>query len=500
MPIPNEKSSMLTDRRLVQWLEQRFGAHDFRVVETRSGMYGIVFIMESDAENLSPRKFALKTFNPERVPPDFAATGARRLFERELGIWIKLPAHRNVLPALGLEFGDHVEPAIPLVRMPYRESCLKSWIDAPNQVQVADKLIALAQACNGLRWMYENGVEGHGDLTPSNILIGDLRETFELTDSPEFPSRNHPWLINIADLGWANIWRDVPGQTMRGARPYMAPERYCGEASGAAADVFSLAIIAAELLQGFHPTGQPLSQLQKWRERKWRNWSTKRARELGGVQLHDMRVILEACLSTEPQKRPSVDELQGTICDVLRSRFGLEHTRMLLDYFQQEATRDRLPTGHEWAVKEVSRLSPEARDKQISILEQRLANESLVGILSAAEWFTDARALTGLLGQRGEGDDQRRAGQLAVSMLNKVVEIFDDADLVGEFYGEIFKTGRDPIQPEEVVLELGSHALQVLEAAGMRSTPEVATLKRTFDKKMAEWTRREIDSRFRTPG
>jgi hypothetical protein len=46
--------------------------------------------MESNVENISPRKFALKTFDPERVPRELATIGSRRLFERELGIWVKL--------------------------------------------------------------------------------------------------------------------------------------------------------------------------------------------------------------------------------------------------------------------------------------------------------------------------------------------------------------------------------------------------------------------------
>src|SRR5690242_1066702 len=122
------------DRALSEWLNNSCG--DYRVSgEPRPGTFGQVWVMEATWDRMTPQKNARKTINPQKLG------GARgdlvSIFEREMHLWLHLPYHPNVLPALGIDIADlpdSVDPRLrrlPLVRMPFCESNLKDWIDSP---------------------------------------------------------------------------------------------------------------------------------------------------------------------------------------------------------------------------------------------------------------------------------------------------------------------------------------------------------------------------------
>lgn len=235
-----------------------FCADKHRVAWQIEGTYGLVFVLSS---TVSDSKVCLKTINPAKRL-EFSGD-LDSLFRRELRLWLSLPAHPHVLPALGLEFKqlpqrlEGQRERTPLAWMPYCEADLSDWVKKRDAVQ-RDMLIALAQVCSGLQWLYENGIQGHGDLKPANVLLQDLRKT------SSSPATTPYWRARVTDLGWTDIWRDGGG-TKHAWRPYLAPERFENDFVPQSSDVYALGVIACELLTGVHPAGEQTCVL----ERKW---------------------------------------------------------------------------------------------------------------------------------------------------------------------------------------------------------------------------------------
>lgn len=246
----------LTTADLRDWLERKY---DMYFVEPRPlyGTYGQIWFLNARGTHQIPEGFAVKTVAPERVFDVRSAVDADYL-RREFRIWLSLPPTANVLPALGFdvaclhEVSSGSEILLPVMRMPRMAGSLQEWIDLEQPIATADRLLALAQAVNGLMFMYENGIQGHGDLKPQNILFEELSMRFALSEGGAWPSVEHPWRIRIADLGWADAWTDL-GFSNKALRQYLAPERLDGHVEPKLSDIFAMGLITAELLQGRHP-------------------------------------------------------------------------------------------------------------------------------------------------------------------------------------------------------------------------------------------------------
>jgi len=242
-------------------------------------------------------------------------------------MWLALPATYNVLPALGFDtatFSDREtnQPVnLPFMRMPRMAGSLDTWASKPpSGAEVADRLIALAQSLNGLQYLYDHGFEGHGDLKPSNLLYDDLRSKFELGGGETWPSTAHPWRIRVADLGWADAWVDL-GLSNKVLRTHMAPERFDAVVVPVKSDIFSMGIIAAELLQGQHPAENLKARTKS--EGNWIKWVTEGTRNLSGVNSTKLEAVIRKCLSASPDSRPDALEFLNEICIELKKNFSL---------------------------------------------------------------------------------------------------------------------------------------------------------------------------------
>lgn len=420
-----------------------------------------MFILETTETNVSPRKFCAKTVNPAKFSR--AGRDVRALFEREMRLWLSIPFHYNALTALGLDLPPPPKElesqfdTLPLVRMPFCDGSLTAWVKDQASVTTADRLIALAQSCSGLQWLYEHGLQGHGDLKPDNILFKDLREAFVLPETG-FPSRAHPWQIRVADLGWADIWCQGGG-TYHAWRPYLAPERFRNSVVPQASDIFALGVIACELLSGMHTAGGKTESLgKKWTQKKWEAWAASMDRVIN-VEPHQVGEVISRCLSPDPSKRPGLNELKAVLCDALEARYGLQVARQL--QVQDEHARTLAPSSHKpWAAEQLSRVSAAQLDCSIAQLESTFAN---VGHTSStdeiARWLATSRSLQRLLFRRAQPDDLRRVGVLAAAMLDLVLERFKVLDLREEIYG---KPVIADLKPGEVLWEFAAEAFNYL--------------------------------------
>jgi serine/threonine protein kinase len=396
------------------WLQQHYGKTHFGFERLAEGTYGCVWIFKALQPNVIPSGFAAKTF---RVPEaNTSPIDVKKLFEREIGLWVRIPPHFNVVMALGVDFVPIPAEAkknfdgFPVVRMPLFDGTVRTWISSPPSIDEPGTLSAIAQLCNGLQWLYSHGVSGHGDLKPENILFQDLSGRFDLGVSG-FPSRQTPWRISVADLGWADAWRHM-GLSDRCWRPYLAPERQERVLDGAKTDVFSIGVIFTELLTGLHPAGKPTSQIARWNRGGWLNWAQTGRRELDAVKDDSLRSIINECLQPDPNDRPDPLTILASVSEHAEKNYGIPLASWLDALNKDAEDKEYLHAG--WASEEIARAGAELRNEAVDDLRERLQRTSLSGSSEdkiAAVWL--ARSLANLLSI----SDEPREWQEAIDLL-----------------------------------------------------------------------------------
>ena len=154
--------------------------------------------------------------------------------------------------------------------------------------------------CDALGHAHDHGVV-HRDVKPSNVLI------------PEHPA-SPGQLAKLTDFGVARV---IGGAALThtgdvvGTEAYMAPEQAEGLQAGAAADVYSLALVAYEALTGVNPVRT--------------NTAAQRARRLGAHVPplrrqrrdlpHGLGCAVDLALRPRPRERGSLGELRAAIAD-----------------------------------------------------------------------------------------------------------------------------------------------------------------------------------------
>jgi serine/threonine protein kinase len=249
-------------------------------------------------------------------------------------MWMELPPTYNVMSGLKIDIAQ--VPAkktvsnkdtsfidLPVMVMERMEGDLKSWIGNDNFGNT-DRLFALAQAFNGLLYLYSNDIEGHGDLKPENFLYANLGKNFSLEKDSWLS--NHPWIVKIADLGWADAWVDY-GYTTKAFRQYLAPERIKREEKNGvfipeASDTFAMGVIASELLQGKHPAKNFKKCIKS--EGNWIRWAKNHDPDLSNIKSDRLRSLVFDCLHPDYQQRPTTNKCFEEICCELREEHDLD--------------------------------------------------------------------------------------------------------------------------------------------------------------------------------
>ena len=152
----------------------------------------------------------------------------------------------------------------------------------------------LEQILHGLRECHRAGVV-HKDLKPENIVVTPLAGL---------------WLPRIIDFGLA-AEIDESIQVTRGkfTTGYVAPERYRGEPRRAPADIYSLGVVAYELLTGITPFGTDPMEAQRLQLAG--SFEPPKARRPDIPQR--LSEIVARMLSVDPAQRPTAATLAGEL-------------------------------------------------------------------------------------------------------------------------------------------------------------------------------------------
>jgi hypothetical protein len=181
----------------------------------------------------------------------------------------------------------------------------------------------------------------HRDVKPQNVLLPDAPD--------DALASNRPVIAKLTDFGGAHLaGEDALTRTgdVLGTLAYMAPEQCEGREVGAAADLYSLALVIYEALSGINPVRGPTPAATVRRI----------GRVLPPLERHrgdlprSLTRALDAALSPEPRDRGSLEELRGDLEQALDDGLRRSRRRRPRVELVRSAVRDalaELPDGED---------------------------------------------------------------------------------------------------------------------------------------------------------
>lgn len=252
----------------------------------RVGQGGMAHVYRAEDLANDGATVAVKVLSPRLARDETAVTRLRR----EAGLAAGFD-HPNVCPTLA--FGGTAD-LIYLV-MPFLEGqTLSRWELRHGPARLEESVLLLGQICLGLQYAHEQKVV-HRDVKPENVML-----------VPDEGVRGRLRAV-VMDFGLAKALDPDPSITkltgtglVLGTPEFMSPEQIRGKSLDARSDVFSLAVLAFELLTGSLPySGEMPHEVLKARLRG-------RPRALGTFRRdlpHQVEQILTKALTRDPAGR-----------------------------------------------------------------------------------------------------------------------------------------------------------------------------------------------------
>ncbi len=213
-----------------------------KLIEVKSGFCGDILVFDQ-GENCIPRFVCVKI--PKRTEQRQNAIDD---FKEEIKFQMKMWYSPFVVMPFDVGWANEV---------PY--ACYRFWNGSLEDllknetIPEMEMLSLLFYIAKGLEHCHSKGMIAHQDLKPGNIFIRDFAKSHRL--GPD----SHPIykLAMLADFGTANGFEKG---SFNGAKPYSSPEQILKQPLSNASDVFSLGIIAYEIItKGNHPIGIKIS-------------------------------------------------------------------------------------------------------------------------------------------------------------------------------------------------------------------------------------------------
>lgn len=284
------------------------------VAELGRGAMGVVYLARD--KHLA-RDVAIKC-----IRPDISVSGPMRALFLEEARAMARVRHENVVAIHAYGEREHV-PYFVMEFVP--GLTLEAWVLGRGSALSEDEAVGIVdRLCRGVSAIHAAGAV-HRDLKPANILVGA------------------GFRVAIGDLGIARIFEgEQPLELEPGGTPrYMAPEMWHGHWPTAVqaqrADVYSLGMIAYELLAGVLPFDQSVSEQ--------RVAALREGRLPGPSELrHDLPRGLDApilaAIARDPEKRPaSAEHLRRMLVDARDAVRGRHALKRILVADDDEAIR-----------------------------------------------------------------------------------------------------------------------------------------------------------------
>src|ERR1700756_223932 len=204
--------------------------------------------------------------------------------------------HPNIVQVFDFGFDENQHQHFIVMEHVSGNSCAELLRDR-GHLQVPQAIDIVTQACRGLDYAHRNGVV-HRDVKPGNLLVSDSE------------------VVKLADFGIARATDQssiTQAGSVLGTAAYLAPEQARGEEAGPQADLYSLGVVAYQLMTGRLPyEANSLSEL-----------ALKQQREspipLQRINPHVPTALSEAvalAISVVPEERPrTATELSELIVD-----------------------------------------------------------------------------------------------------------------------------------------------------------------------------------------
>ncbi len=144
--------------------------------------------------------------------------------------------HPNIVQVFDFGYDEQSHHHFIVMEQINGPSCAQLLRDE-GRLGMADGVSALVQSCRGLDYAHRNGVV-HRDVKPGNLL------------------RSSEGVVKLADFGIAKAAEQssiTQVGSVLGTAAYLAPEQARGEEAGPLADIYSLGVVAYQLLSGRLP-------------------------------------------------------------------------------------------------------------------------------------------------------------------------------------------------------------------------------------------------------